>query len=706
MIINGYNVIQYTGQDIYPFVSCTCEVYGTRKNKFVDLGAGFDCETSKIDDKYSFPYVWQLAIGKNVFVCHHNELLLDFLTDLQTIISNEYAGAKLIIWVANLSFEYSFYKSVINSAITKIFARDKRHPLFIDVFKNIQFRECLGVFGYSLENIAKNYTTTQKAKGDLDYNIMRVGGDTPTPLTETEYGYIVNDVAILSELTHVALEKFTDADGKTVLPCTQTGILRNEVKNNLTYFESKNLKNENYNYYTKDKNFYETLRNYLYSGGLTHSLHTAVSEGMHHNITCYDLTSAYPWAFQRYFPCGRIIKAPHKKCISAPHYILHLIYKNLTSKTEHSIISKHKCVNMVNPVLDNGRVYACEYCELWVNEIDFDNISKIYKYDDIAVLDSYYFNKSYKCPDFAKNVMLDYYLKKQVLKEQGLNDTLEYLISKQKVNCCYGMYVTQIYTETKEYDPIEMCIKSVPTDWDKSAKTIFNPFIGYWCTSYVRQRLIEVISKFPDDVIQYDTDSVYCKDNPDLHNFISEINKRITSENKTLISDKYEKCRDLGLWDNDGFYINFRPLGAKRYIGEYDDNAINKKLVKKYFSKGKTPNDFEYYCLRYKITFAGAKDTDIMKQAYDKIKSGVENSEYLFEHVANFDIMSYESTKLVARYFDDTLDTTVSDSYGNKQHVVQNAGTTLVNSTFKAILSDEFFDVHERYNELADKLLM
>lgn len=704
MIINGYNLIQYTGQSLAPFINPDAEIYGSRKNKFIDIGCGFDCETTKINDEYAFPYIWQCAIDKTIFYCHHNEMFYDFCYDLNNIIHKAYKNATLVMWVANLGYEYSFYKSVLNDAIEKIFARDKRHPLFINLFTNIQIRECLGVFGYSLENIANNYTHTKKAKGDLDYNKIRIGGDNPTSLTLEEYGYIVNDVAILSELTHIALEKFTDETGKTTLPCTQTGILRNEVKNNLSYMEQLKVKSENYKWYTSDKNMYLTLRNYLYSGGLTHSLYTAVEEGVTENITCYDLTSAYPWAFQKMFPHGRMLKTTSPDfAMKHKHYILHIIIKGLTSKTEHSIISKHKCVSLENPVLDNGRLYACQYAELYVNEIDLENIKAIYKYEAISCIESFYFNDSYKCPDFAKNVMLDYYLKKQILKEEGLNDTIEYANAKAKVNSCYGMFVTQVYEETKEYDKELMKIKSVPTDWNKSAKVLFNPFVGYWCTSYVRQRLVEVISKFPSDVIQYDTDSVYCRDNPDLHKFIQEINERISLENMTNIDDKYAKCRDLGLWDNDGFYKTFRPLGSKRYIGEYTDKDINKKLVKKYFSKNKTPSDFEYFCLKYKVTFAGAKDTDILRQAYEKIQNGAP-SDYVFEHIKNFDICSYESTKLCAKYFDDTCDMIVSDEEGNTQRVVQNGGTVLINATFKAVLAEEFYNLETRYKNMLESL--
>ena len=64
-------------------------------------------------------------------------------------------NAKLIVWDANLKFEYSFFKHILRKYITKIFAKSKTDILMFNVLNHLEFRECLGVFGKSLEEIAK-----------------------------------------------------------------------------------------------------------------------------------------------------------------------------------------------------------------------------------------------------------------------------------------------------------------------------------------------------------------------------------------------------------------------------------------------------------------------------------------------------------------------------------------------------------------------
>lgn len=694
MIINGYNAVEYTGGDIFDYIPQNAEIIGTKKTHYINIGAGFDCETTTINNKFAFPYIWQFSLAKTVFYCFDNDKLPDFLHYLQLGIKRLYNKSKLIVWDANISYEYSFYKSLLSPMITKVFAKSRRQILTMEL-DNIHFRECLGVFGTSLSDVAKNYTKTQKLKGDLDYSITRIGGDNHTPLTAAEMGYIVNDVAILSELTDVALHMFYGDDTPNKLPCTQTGIVRNDVKTKLSYSDRVNLEKYNYMNYTRDKQLYLTLRKYLFSGGLTHSLHTAVQDGVTDNITCYDLTSAYPWSFSTcMFPHGRLCRATNPyDVLKHKHYILHLIIDRLCTKTEHSIISKHKVVNMSDAVLDNGRIYSAHKIELYVNEIDMDNIKKIYDIKGISILDAYYFSDSYKCPDFILNTMLDYYLKKQVLKEQGQSDTLEYRIAKAKTNSIYGMTTTKVYDKEMKFNPETLEITEQLADWDKNAKTIFNCFIGYWCTAYVRQRLVEVISKFPDDVIQYDTDSVYCRNNPDLFKFIDSVNERIASQNTKEIPSKYAKCRDLGLWDDDGHYIKFRPLGAKRYIGEYDEKTIAKKLAKKNITNP-TIDDIEK--CKYKITFAGAKAGDMLKE-HRRLNIDI------FDYVADFNITTEQSTKLCARYFDNIVDTIVTDADGRTQRVTQHGGTVLVNATFNANLSNEFNTLANRYSEFLKK---
>ena len=54
----------------------------------------------------------------------------------------------------------------------------------------------------------------------------------------------------------------------------------------------------------------------------------------------------------------------------------------------------------------------------------------------------------------------------------------------------------------------------------------------------------------------------------------------------------------MGVWDFDGFYKEFKTLGAKRYIVNHDNNisitvcGLSKKSGKDYIAKQKNPFDF------------------------------------------------------------------------------------------------------------------
>lgn len=244
-----YNIIWYNGDNFSTkittntLISKSNKKIVSRSQPYINLGSGFDCETSqfgnhenyeKLSTEYknalkSFVYIWQFSVGNDIYLCREVNLFEKFIIQLDNA-CNVHKNAKLIVWDANLKFEYSFFKHILRKYITKIFAKTKNDILMFNVLNHLEFRECLGVFGKSLEEIAKNHTKTQKLKGDLDYSLIR----TPqTKIEKDELQYCINDVAILSELTAVAHTMYTLKGDK--IPLTQTGIVRNEIKKNYAF---------------------------------------------------------------------------------------------------------------------------------------------------------------------------------------------------------------------------------------------------------------------------------------------------------------------------------------------------------------------------------------------------------------------------------------------------------------------------------------
>lgn len=682
-----YNIIWYNGDNFSTKITKSMLISkGNKKivsksQPYINIGSGFDCETSQFDnheiyiklsEEYknalkSFVYIWQFSVGNDIYLCRDVKLFEKFIIQLDNV-CNVHKNAKLIVWDANLKFEYSFFKHILRKYITKIFAKTKNDILMFNVLNHLEFRECLGVFGKSLEEIAKNHTKTQKLKGDLDYSLIR------TPYTEMEKDelqYSINDVAILSELTAVAHEMYTLKGDK--IPLTQTGIVRNEIKKNYapTIFKTNDLYNINKKL-IGTKQEYNEYRKYVYSGGLTHSNFKYVGEKIN-DIVCYDLISAYPWALNvKKYPAGDMIKVKDskdfKEAFKHKHWFMLITLYDVGSKSTHSTLSKHKVKSMVKPVIDNGRIYKCECLTAYFTEIDWYNFRQIYKFnvEKSKIHEVTYFTKSQKVPDKILNVMNDWYKKKTILKphaKESIENKKMYAKLKQLINSVYGMTVTALFTNEVAWNENICDIEDNIIDWEKASNTIFNPWWGYYCTAYVRQRLIDMISQYPDEIVQYDTDSIYCFKSDKLDNAISKINNDIYME--CVKNIKMSECWDLGQWDNDGYYKYFMALGSKRYVGIENNGDV-------------------------KIVFAGANKKDIIKNAK-------ENNMDILEYCKHINIDETISNKLGAYHFDGYYSNYVTDYKGNTYLCETYGGTTVKNVSFKANLSHMFDVLKKEY---------
>ena len=110
-----------------------------------------------------------------------------------------------------------------------------------------------------------------------------------------------------------------------------------------------------------------------------------------------------------------------------------------------------------------------------------------------------------------------------------------------------------------------------------------SPYIAYWCTSYARALLIKYIAKYPELIVQYDTDSLYFITDTDIvsseriNEFLTDLNEyniKIGKKNNRLFKDN-KHFYDLGAWNIDSKDSNgFKGLGAKRYLIEKADGTF------------------------------------------------------------------------------------------------------------------------------------
>lgn len=580
-----------------------------------------------------FVWVYQICIDNRIYILRTMRQFQQFVENLVKILkrkpfikSKRYnpdeqrietynVYPKFVLWFANLSHEFSFIKNILAAMpITRFFATDDRDILLIEIDEVLQFRECIGLFGSSLDDIAKHHTETQKAVGELDYSIIR-HSDTPIDY-DKELNYICCDVEILSELHRkviptLAIQKTVSGESKIghtgkyrqwtykgiVIPFTSTGYIRNELKEEIAHDEdlTNQVSTIKYNYKSMkmkapyndnigclkhehaqmiaNKRQWNICRNYSYAGGLCGSNPDKVCKVLH-DVYCFDLVSDYPAQLNHeLYPAGKITekRSPNeidiRRCqIKKRPYFVYMEI-TITAKTQHTVFSKHKVIDSAESVLIspiNGKLKKGEHIKVCWNDIDIEAYQMAYDIKVHKMFCLWYFERYEKAPAYLLNTLNHRYLNKWQLKKDGFEDTEEYNGSKRFVNGCYGVLATREHIIELIFANGQLGIGNVKTFEDIKKEFWLNPYIAFWCTSYARKVLITFITKHPNSIIQYDTDSLYCTYDKALFDDIAEYNKGREKLNRQLFENP--AFYDLGTLEQKAKYDTFIACGSKKYI--------------------------------------------------------------------------------------------------------------------------------------------
>ena len=391
-----------------------------RKNrkKYIELYCGFDIETTTLSNHHAYMYHWQFSINDVIIMGRTWNTFLKLIHALKVFYKLT-DDLVLIVWIANMSYEFQWLRKILN--VTKIFAREVRQPLYGVIDNCIEFRDCLAITGGSLSQLAKDYTTTQKLVGDLDYSIER---SFLTPLTEKEKEYCINDVAILSEFSEYIFNTYIRP--RKFCPITKTGIIRRDVKKGATF----EVKQEIYRCYPKSFSFYHKMMMYLFRGGYVHSNFTLTAKVLE-DVAGMDITSSYPFEMLTgdYYPVSPFIETDpnefndviEKKCC-----IFICTFVNLRSKTAHSIESESKAICLSGErIIDNGRIRRAECVTLFLSDIDYKIYNLFYAWDSLEIHELYTAVKG-KLPKYVLTPLIENYRLKAKLKKEGKSDTQEY----------------------------------------------------------------------------------------------------------------------------------------------------------------------------------------------------------------------------------------------------------------------------------------
>lgn len=253
--------------------------------------------------------------------------------------------------------------------------------------------------------------------------------------------------------------------------------------------------------------------------------------------------------------------------------------------------------------VDNGRVLSAAALTTICTEIDYQIISKQYKWKE-EVIYKVKVSRKKDIPKELKEQILDFFMKKTSLKQDEASPDFDpekaynYAKAKNMVNGIYGMHVTNpikhdyLINNTNEYlllnDGTEVpphCLyqddsmsdEDILADYYTNFSSFLSYQVGIWVTAYARLMLEEGIDACYNyitkrsDLIYCDTDS--CKYiNKELHEAAFEAineHRKALCEEKGAYIDYNGKRWYLGLFDSEPDALAFKTFGAKKYMYAY-----------------------------------------------------------------------------------------------------------------------------------------
>lgn len=657
---------------------------------YINMECAFDIETTSTTyqgEKVAFSYIWMFGLGleNDVYYGRTWKELVKTLKLIQRVYGL-HEERRLVIYIHNLGYEFQFMRKYFNWST--VFAIDERKPIKALCDMGIEFRDSYILSGYSLENTAKNLTQfkVKKMVGDLDYSLIR----TPkTPLTAIEMGYCENDIKVILAYIKEQLLQYKEIQR---IPLTNTGRVRSYVKNNC-YYDNTNHRKSSKGKYSRYKKIMDDLtltpESYIqlktaFMGGFTHSnpKHTGM---VHRNVASIDLTSSYPSVMlAEQYPMSR----PKELQVNSvdelkgymKHYCIMMDIKldNITNTLGYeSYISESKCRNLVGAVVNNGRVFEAESLTMTITDVDFNIISKVYKWEKIAIKNVYGFMKNY-LPKAIIESILNLYQDKTTLKGVEGKE-VEYLLSKGMLNSVYGMCVTDVVKDNSVYNGDEWGVETVDivekiTEYNESRNRFLYYAWGIWVTAYARRNLWTGILAMGEDYIYSDTDSIKAL-NYDKHTGYVEAYNKNVGDKLLAMCDHYSLDPELltpktkngipkpmGVWEFEGNYDMFKTLGAKRYMVLEDG--------------------------KYQLTVAGLSKKNGMEYI---IEQGNNDPDKIFK-LFNDDlyIPAERTGKMTHTYIDDEMKVVVTDYLGNTEIVTTKSSIHLDACDFTLSISEQY----------------
>jgi hypothetical protein len=589
----------------------SCKDSTKRGVNYLNIPCSFDIETTNIYQRdsegevlkeprpYAFMYHWQFCLDDCVCFGRTWEEFKKLIDELQKRMNLSLYN-RLVVWVHNLNFEWTFMNRFIN--YQEGFFRDDNEPLKIVTAEGIEFRCSQALSNMSLIKFCENEKVKHyKLVDTYDYEKIRLP---TTPLTEEEEAYCYNDVRGLCE----CIESRLKHDTITSIPMTSTGYVRRDMREAVKG-DKKYRKKFRDN--ALDKHLYQFCRD-AFRGGDTHA-NIDYSRQTLTNIKAKDETSAYPACMMMdLYPMTAFFQINVSTFMNRDlrDYALLLEVRFIGLKyigncgIPYVPISKLKNdPKKIKKVVDNGRILEASMAEMVLTDIDYSIILEEYTFDDLYIREVWA-SRYEPLSDNIKNVVMDYYRKKTLLKDDPSME-YEYNKSKNSLNSTYGCMVQRIdmttityNPDTHEYIPQPIDLEEVLAKFYKSRNNFLSYQHGVWITANARLRLRKMLWQVGEDVVYCDTDSI--KYRGDHEQLFIDRNAEIIKEAEAVgacAETLSGKVKYLGIWDDDKppVYEKFRTLGAKKYVYQYYDAEKDKHIIKSTIAGVSKKSGAEYF---------------------------------------------------------------------------------------------------------------
>jgi hypothetical protein len=670
-----------------------------------NIPASFDIETSSFiynGEKHACMYCWQFGINGITILGRTWQQFKSLISEL----SRRLGQNRLMVYVHNLAYEFQFMKHWF--VWDKVFAIKRRTPVKA-ITGNIEFRCSLFLSGYNLDTLGKNLIKykVRKLVGDLDYKLIR---HCNTKLSYKENQYRINDVRVVMAYIQECIE---DEGDITKIPLTKTGYVRRHCREMCLYGKGdKKARKSQYmrwrkimKWLTIEVDEYQQLKR-AFQGGFTHANAEYVGKILH-NIGSADFTSSYPYVMVcKYFPMGKgklipqaeLTKEEITRCLGSYCCMFDVEFEELqATQIYEQPLSWSRCYGVTKDTkrqINNGRVVYCEKLITTLTELDYDTMNFFYNWKSCKIFNFRIYPRGYLPKELILSI-LDFYQGKTSLKGvEGME--VEYAKSKNNLNACYGMAVTDIVREINDYDDEWLpprnpdMLESIFEYNNKQDRFLFYPW-GVWVTAHARHNLFSGIREFKSDYVYSDTDSIkgfnFDKHMDYFNKYNNNVEKEIDKVSeyynipREMFAPKTKKgeVKTIGVWDMEGTYSYFKTMGAKRYM------TVKGDVIEITIAGLSKINGLKYMC-----DVAGIKYT-VDENNHIHYKSGMLKNLYdLFDET--LEIPPAKTGKLTHTYFDQSCKGWLIDYQGKGGVYYEKSYVHLEDAPYSMSLAKEFLD--------------